>query len=215
MRNLLSNGIRYTNSGEVRLSVLARDTSVEISVADTGIGIPEGLQEHVFEEFYQVPGVRRGGTGLGLSYARKLAGLLGGELSLTSEPGSGTTVVLRLPHGPARLGSVLIADDDAGFRAVLRSMLAGIAGTVLEAGNGEEALAMLAGHHVDLLIADMLMPELDGGGLLARAPSSVPAIIITGLDMERPARAAALLRKDELSAERLEFAIRRACQDAP
>jgi signal transduction histidine kinase/CheY-like chemotaxis protein len=213
LRNLLSNGIRYTNRGEVRLSVQVKDTSVEISVADTGIGIPAGLQEHVFEEFYQVPGVRRGGTGLGLPYARKLTELLGGELSLTSEPGRGTTVVLRLPHGPARLGTVLLADDDASFRAVLRSMLAGIADTVLEARDGQEALTMLAGQRVDLLIADMLMPELDGKALLARAPVSLPAIVITGLDIEPPARASALLRKDELSPERLEFAIRRASRD--
>ena len=54
-------------------------------MADTGIGIPAGLHDHVFEEFYQVPGVRRGGTGLGLPYARRLAGILGGDLTLTSE----------------------------------------------------------------------------------------------------------------------------------
>jgi anti-sigma regulatory factor (Ser/Thr protein kinase) len=97
LRNLLSNGIKYTDRGEVRLSTRVTGRRLEISVADTGIGIPAGLHDHVFEEFYQVPGVRRGGTGLGLPYARRLARILGGNLTLASEPGAGTTVVLGLP----------------------------------------------------------------------------------------------------------------------
>ena len=77
LRNLLSNGIKYTDHGEVRLSARVTGPRLEFSVADTGIGIPAGLRDHVFDEFYQVPGVRRGGTGLGLPYARRLAGILG------------------------------------------------------------------------------------------------------------------------------------------
>ena len=98
----------------------SRATLVQISVSDTGIGIAAGLQRQVFEEFYQVPGVRRGGTGLGLPYARRLARILGGDLELTSEPGTGTTVVLSLPHGTPAVGTVLLADDDASFRALGR-----------------------------------------------------------------------------------------------
>ena len=64
LRNLLSNGIKYTDRGEVRLSTRVAGPRLEINVADTGIGIPAGLHDHVFEEFYQVPGVRRGGTGV-------------------------------------------------------------------------------------------------------------------------------------------------------
>lgn len=60
LRNLLSNGIKYTDRGEVRLSARVTDPRLEIIVADTGIGIPAGLTGHVFEEFYQVPGIRRG-----------------------------------------------------------------------------------------------------------------------------------------------------------
>lgn len=208
LRNLLSNGIKYSDGGEVRLTVRADETSVAISVADTGIGIPAALQEHVFEEFYQVPGVRRGGTGLGLPYARRLARLLGGDLSLSSEPGVGTTVTLTLPHGPARVGTVLVADDDESFRAVLRGLLAGIAQRVIEAGDGREALAVLTTEHVDLLVADMMMPDVDGPALLAQLPYAVPAIVVTGLEVERPRRAAALLRKDELNRDRLEFTVR-------
>jgi signal transduction histidine kinase len=98
LRNLLSNAVKYTDSGEVRLTARAVPGGVELQVSDTGTGIPKGDIERVFEEFYQVPGTRRGGTGLGLSYARRLARLLGGELTLDSEAGQGTTALLSLPH---------------------------------------------------------------------------------------------------------------------
>jgi signal transduction histidine kinase len=208
LRNLLSNGIKYTDRGEVRLSTRVTGSRLEIIVADTGIGIPAGLTGHVFEEFYQVPGIRRGGTGLGLPYARRLARILGGDLTLTSEPGAGTTVVLDLPVQTPRVGTVLLADDDAGFRGILRGLLDGLAGRVLEAGDGVQALAMAKDHPVDLVLADMRMPGLDGGALLARLPAGVPAVIISSADLPVPPRAAALLRKDELTRERLEFTIR-------
>jgi signal transduction histidine kinase/CheY-like chemotaxis protein len=208
LRNLLSNGIKYTDRGEVRLSTRVSGSRLEIIVADTGIGIPAGLTSHVFEEFYQVPGVRRGGTGLGLPYARRLAQILGGDLTLTSEPGTGTTVVLDLPLRTPQLGTVLLADDDARFRTVVRGLLDGLASRVLEAADGTQALAMANDNPVDLVLADMRMPGLDGGALLARLPAAVPAVIITSADAPAPPRAAALLRKDELSRERLEFTIR-------
>ena len=72
LRNLLSNAIKYTDSGEVRLTVRTVPGRIELQVSDTGTGIPAGQLERVFEEFYQVPGARRGGTGLGLPYARRL-----------------------------------------------------------------------------------------------------------------------------------------------
>jgi signal transduction histidine kinase len=209
LRNLLSNAIKYTDSGEVRLTVKSADTRVEISVIDTGPGIPSGQQERVFEEFYQVPGTRRGGTGLGLPYARRLAGLLGGDLTLTSEPGTGTTVVLGLPHGTPAVATVVVADDDPAVRQLVRGLLTGIADRVIEAEDGGRALAIVADDHVDLVLADLRMPGVDGYALLDRLPATVPAIIITGLDVPTPPRAAALLRKDELTRERLSFAIRR------
>jgi signal transduction histidine kinase len=213
LRNLLANGIKYTNSGEVRLNVRTAGPRLEIVVADTGIGIPAGQQERVFEEFFQVPGVRRGGTGLGLSYARRLAGLLGGDLTLTSEPGAGTTVVLSLPHGPAEVGTVLIADDDPGFRQVLRALLAGIAGRVIETEDGDRALAAATKDNVDLVVTDLRMPGVDGAALLRQLPAAIPAIVITGVDVEPPPRAAALLHKGELTRDRLAFAIRNACRE--
>lgn len=215
LRNLLSNGIRYTDSGTVRLTVRADGPDIEISVTDTGIGIPPRLIEEVFEEFYQAPGVRRGGTGLGLPYARRLAKLLGGELSLASEPGVGTTASLRLPHEMPAVGSVLIADDDAGYRQVLRGMLEGLAGQVTEAADGAQALATLESGGIGLLLADLRMPGTDGYALLERMPDTVPAIVITAMNLsETPPRAGAMLGKDELTRERLAFTIRRVLRDA-
>jgi signal transduction histidine kinase len=105
LRNLLSNGIKYTDRGEVRLSVRVAGPRLEIIVADAGIGIPAGLTSHVFQEFYQVPGVRRGGTGLDLPYARRLDYVGGGGLLLglpmhephverTSPPPGGTLLLM-------------------------------------------------------------------------------------------------------------------------
>jgi signal transduction histidine kinase/CheY-like chemotaxis protein len=212
LRNLLSNAIKYTDSGEVRLTVRTVPGRVELEVADTGTGIPAGQLERVFEEFYQVPGARRGGTGLGLPYARRLSGLLGGELTLTSEDDRGTTAVLSLPHGTPSVGTVVVADDDAGFRQVVKSMLAGIADRLIEAEDGAQALSAVAAGRVDLVLADLGMPGVDGNTLLERLPAGLPAIIITGLDVAAPPRAAALLRKEELTRERLAFAIRRISQ---
>ena len=147
-------------------------------------------------------------TVTGLPYARRLARILGGDLTLASEPGAGTTVTLDLPNQTPRVGTVLLADDDAAFRGVLRGLLDGLADRVLEAGDGREALALLATDPVDLVLADMRMPGMDGSTLLARLPAAVPAIIVTGADVAPPPRAAAVLRKDELTRERLEFTLR-------
>jgi signal transduction histidine kinase/CheY-like chemotaxis protein len=214
LRNLLSNGIKYTDSGEVRLTVREAGSRLVMTISDTGTGIPASLIERVFEEFYQVPGARRGGTGLGLPYARRLAQLIGGELTLTSEPGAGTTAVLSLPHRLPALGTVVIADDDAGFRQVLRAMLTGIADRVIEAGDGAQALAVIAESGADLVLTDLRMPGTDGYALLGQLPSAIPAIVITGLDSASPPPAAAQLRKDELTGERLAFTIRAIKEDS-
>jgi signal transduction histidine kinase len=215
LRNLLSNAVKYTDTGEVRLTARTAPGRIELQVSDTGTGIPAGQLERVFEEFYQVPGARRGGTGLGLPYARRLSTLLGGELTLTSEAGQGTTAVLSLPHGTPSVGTVVIADDDAGFRQVLKSMLVGIADRLIEAEDGGQALAAVANGRVDLVLADLRMPGVDGDSLLDRLPAALPAIVITGLDVTPPPRAAALLRKEELTRERLAFAIRRVSPVTP
>ena len=107
LRNLVTNGLKFTPAGEVRLTAQHDvDTDeVVMEVTDTGIGIPAEEQERVFEEFHQVrhhhrPGVT--GTGLGLPYARRLAHILGGDITLISHPGRGSTFTVRLPrHRPS------------------------------------------------------------------------------------------------------------------
>jgi signal transduction histidine kinase len=215
LRNLLSNAIKYTDEGEVRLTVATNPGRVEIRVSDTGTGIAEGQLERVFEEFYQVPGARRGGTGLGLPYARRLAGLLAADLTLTSEVGRGTTAVLSLPHGTPSVGTIVLADDDPGFRQVVKAMLTGIADRVIEAEDGVQALAAVSANRVDLVLADLGMPRVDGATLLDQLPPSLPAIVITGRDGPAPPRASSLLQKDQLTRERLTFAIRRVSQVTP
>ncbi|WP_329019672.1 sensor histidine kinase [Micromonospora rifamycinica] len=98
LRNLLHNAVKFTDRGEVRMRAERAADRILIRVSDTGPGIPAELHERIFEEFYQVPGTsRRSGTGLGLPYARRLVALLGGTLSLTSEPGRGSSFTVDLP----------------------------------------------------------------------------------------------------------------------
>jgi signal transduction histidine kinase len=102
LRNLLTNAIKFTAAGSVRLRVAQVGDDAEFEVADTGAGIPPELHERIFEEFYQVPGsttLSGKGTGLGLPYARRLVGILGGALRVTSEVGKGSTFTVSLPVG--------------------------------------------------------------------------------------------------------------------
>jgi signal transduction histidine kinase len=100
LRNLLTNALKFTSAGHVTLTVRDVDDDVEFTVADTGRGIPPELHERIFEEFYQVPGspaLSGKGTGLGLPYARRLVGILGGALRVSSVPGEGSVFTVRLP----------------------------------------------------------------------------------------------------------------------
>lgn len=98
--NLLSNGIKFTEKGEVRVSCDVAGGALEVRIADTGVGIPAENIEDVFEPFWQAEQMatrRTGGTGLGLSVTRKLARLLGGDVTVASRVGVGTTFLLTLP----------------------------------------------------------------------------------------------------------------------
>jgi signal transduction histidine kinase len=104
LRNLVTNAIKFTAAGHIVLTARRVGDDVEFTVDDTGTGIPPELHERIFEEFYQVPGshaLSGKGTGLGLPYARRLVGILGGALRVASQPGEGSTFTVSLPAGPS------------------------------------------------------------------------------------------------------------------
>lgn len=236
LRNLMTNALKFTTAGEVRLSAaLSAPHEAVLTVSDTGIGIAPADQPRVFEEFFQVRGelqAQRKGTGLGLPYALRVTRSLGGELRLASEPGRGSAFTVTLPVRwqplitakstppsvplePVAVGSVLIVDDDEGFRTALRGMLQGVARQVHEARGGEEGLRMMRASPPDLAFVDLRMPDMDGADVLATmsgepALRNVPVIIVTSTELSGTVRAtlgsaAALLAKanvDRASVER-------------
>ncbi|OUC90896.1 ATP-binding protein [Streptosporangium minutum] len=222
LRNLLSNGLKFTEEGEVRLEVDldAGTHEVVFTVTDTGIGVPEEHLERVFEEFFQVPGpiqVRTKGTGLGLPYARRLAQAMGGSLQLSSTSDAGTTVTLRLPHrydGAPVIGRVLIADDDEEFRHTVRRMLTGFATHIDEAPDGLVALETMTANPPDLALVDLLMPRLDGAALMQRMADDqrlreVPVLVVTvATSSQYPREASTVISKHGLRRETLLEAIR-------
>jgi signal transduction histidine kinase len=216
LRNLLSNALKFTLEGRVRLTAeLQSAYELVISVSDTGIGIAPEHQERIFEEFFQVRGplqADRRGTGLGLPYARRVVQTLGGILSLRSEPGAGSTFSVHLPKAweamlpdvksPARRGSpagdaasILIVDDDASFRAALRGLLEDFARHVVEARGGNEGLELMRNNRPDVVFLDLRMPDLDGAAVLAAMTSDaslrdVPVVVVSSAELDDLDRAA-------------------------
>ncbi|MEU7914561.1 ATP-binding response regulator [Microbispora bryophytorum] len=224
LRNLLSNALKFTEQGEVRLTAAVDPAMAEVvfTVADTGVGIPPEHLERVFEEFFQVPGplqLKTKGTGLGLPYARRLTEAIGGTLELASRPGEGTTATLRVPHRMVtpEVGRVLVADDDAGFRAVARQMLFGFATAVDEAADGVEALNLMRERPPEVILVDLLMPRLDGTALLHRMAEDdvlceIPAVVVSVVS-EQPGEPHPVLPKHGLRRDRLLEALREAVRD--
>jgi two-component system sensor histidine kinase EvgS len=190
LANLVSNAVRFTDSGtiHVRLDAQAPHDGVQqvmLTVSDTGIGIPAEAQARLFEPFEQVHGGHShpsaGGTGLGLAICRRLASAMGGQITLTSEPGRGTRVVVSLPLTVAaaaappepapplpmagcarRQASILVIDDHAPNRLLLQRQLEHLGHCVSTAGDGREALARLDHASFDVIVCDCAMPVMDG-----------------------------------------------------
>jgi len=207
LRNLVSNAIKYTHEGWVRLRCLQDAAFVRLEVLDTGIGISSEQLPHIYEEFFQV-GVAsnstREGYGLGLSIVQRLVKLLQLELEVHSEPGKGSSFALRLPASrahavaagnrpaatahaaPAQRARVLLVEDDPSVRAATQMLLRVEGYEVHSAGNVGEALQSLGQRGpVDLLITDYHLPEGETGVAVVRAARErlgpqLPAVIITG-----------------------------------
>ena len=212
--NLLSNAYKFTARGTISVCVRWRGGTLEISVSDTGIGISKDDIARILQPFVQVVDRNnRSGTGLGLPICNKLATLMGGKLEIDSEPGKGSTFTVSFrgietaelpeprtaatnaapPPPPARPPSrVLVVDDSPVNRMVLKAMLAkcGIV-SVATAENGLQALEILKHDpEIDLVLTDLWMPEMDGGGLVAaiRADAKLaglPVYLVTA-DVEAP-----------------------------
>ena len=206
--NLLNNAVKFTEQGEVAVTVSsapagsAGKLGFEVTVRDTGIGIPPDRIDRLFHSFSQADvstSRRYGGTGLGLAISRRLAELMDGTVWVesTGVPGEGSTFHLTFEVGATdmtptalrRDGSfsgrrALVVDDNATNRRLMTALLGAWGMEVVEAADGDEALATLGDGSVDVAVLDMLMPGPDGldvaASLHERTPD-VPVVIASSI----------------------------------
>ncbi|MFY0563143.1 ATP-binding protein [Archangium lansingense] len=218
LRNLVSNALKFTVQGEVRVSAALgpRDTVV-FAVRDAGVGIAPEDQERIFEEFVQVEGPHQQGvkgTGLGLPLSRRLAELLGGALTVESAPGRGSAFLAAVSRDyterPGSAGeeggerqsleqetpharTVLIIDDDEVARYLLQRLLADASIQFREAATGPEGLRLAGEVRPAAILLDLSLPGMDGFEVLEalrREPStrSIPVIIHTSRSLTEQER---------------------------
>jgi signal transduction histidine kinase/DNA-binding NarL/FixJ family response regulator/HPt (histidine-containing phosphotransfer) domain-containing protein len=194
--NLVNNAIKFTEAGHVyvhvALEVRSGDPFIRFDIEDTGIGIPKKKQEDIFLSFNQADGStsrKYGGTGLGLAITKQLAGLLGGEIGVTSELGIGSTFTLIIPAGldvtrqsrldknrlkeqtlaqdhkrvsPVLYGHVLVAEDVTANQRLIRLLLERMNLKVTVADDGSRAAQKALAHRFDLILMDIQMPHMNG-----------------------------------------------------
>jgi signal transduction histidine kinase len=212
LRNFISNAIKYTERGEIRVSasLAPAGNAIVFAVADTGIGIAPDDQARVFDEFVQVENRlqrRTKGTGLGLPLARRLAELLGGQVSVTSTLGVGSTFSAVIPlayrgtgdapmpnsqdsHAPSagprgnRTETILIVDDQEVDRYLLKRLLANEPFALVETNSGPTGIRLAREQRPRAIFLDLVMPDLSGFEVLEQLKSDVttrdiPVIINT------------------------------------
>lgn len=216
LRNLISNALKFTEHGEVRVSAHASPDArhVLFAVRDTGIGIAADDQELIFREFTQLdsPLQRRAkGTGLGLPLSRKLAALLGGRILVESAPGAGSTFTLEIPatyqavedlepeppavSGADALPAVLLVEDDPEMLLTHERYLRETPYEVLRATTLARARRLLNRRRVRAIVLDILLTGEDSWSFLAEvknapATAAIPVIVVTRVD--DPQKASAL-----------------------
>jgi len=190
LSNLVKNAIKYCDNGSVAFGCKLKEEYLEFYVSDTGIGIPPMTIGKIFERFVQANTNYSGryeGAGLGLAIAKSYVELLGGSIWVESEVGKGSTFHFTIPVRPAarkqqsysnalnqdkndsvsqpfsKKLKILIAEDDAPSGMLLRNQLKDIAGEIISARNGADAVSMfLSNPDTDLILMDIKMPEMDG-----------------------------------------------------
>ena len=204
--NLIGNAIRYTAKGSIRVQALTKDGYVEISVSDTGPGIPEHEQENIFNEFHQLHNPERDrtkGLGLGLSIVRRLCDLLNHKLELFSSVAEGTRFCLHVPASTADLiaaqpnetdraswdirnSRVMVIDDEVDIQDAMRQLLLKWGCEVSSVSSIGDALEKVqSGFIPDLIIADYRLRDSETGIAAIQAVSNIanhtiPGILITG-----------------------------------
>jgi len=207
LRNYITNAIRYTDSGEVRITCEAEDNLIVINVIDTGIGIPVEAQQVIFEEFHQLSNPERDrtkGLGLGLAIVQRTATLLGHSINVVSQPGKGSTFSITLeqadiseaerPVGQEVENKIeknrtfmVVVDDEANVREGTQSLLELWGCDVIAAADKKEAMARLRqqSRSPDGIIADYRLRENQTGidvihAIHAEYNDDIPALIVTG-----------------------------------
>ncbi|GEM_PF-2900342 len=209
LENIISNAIKFTSDGEVKVTVSEMDDQVIIKVIDTGIGLSNEQIARLFNRFEQADASttrKYGGTGLGLSISKQLVGLMRGELSVSSQlhHGSSFQVVLPLMKIPAEEVreieevhtdlpnlqdyKILVAEDNQVNRLVINAMLASTQASIDFAENGLQATQMATSQNYDLVLMDIQMPEMDGVQacqIIKEALPTLPIVALTANVMEQ------------------------------
>jgi signal transduction histidine kinase/CheY-like chemotaxis protein len=201
--NLLSNAIKFSpQASTVRVHTDATSDSILVKVVDEGRGIPADKLDSIFDRFQQVEHAdarQRGGTGLGLSICRSIVQQHSGSIWAQRNLVKGTTMFVMLPRtaratdlavsttpASAAEGFILVCDDDQGIRTVVSEHLIRQGYKVLEAANGEEALAIAEQRSIEAILLDLYMPGLSGWETLQRlrnnpATAEIPVVVLSVL----------------------------------